>query len=59
MEGKRDYEIAIEALLSGEVKLDAMVTHRFPLTQIEDAFEAATNRAGGAVKVLVTLECSD
>jgi len=54
MEGKRDYEIAIEALLSGEVKLDAMVTHRFPLTQIEDAFETAINRAGGAVKVLVT-----
>jgi len=54
MEGKRDYEIAIEALLSGKVKLDSMVTHRFPLTQIKDAFEAAVNRAEGAVKVLVT-----
>lgn len=54
MEGKRDYEIAIEALLSGKVKLDSIVTHRFPLTQIKDAFEAAINRAGGAVKVLVT-----
>lgn len=54
MEGKRDYEIAIEALLSGKVKLDPIVTHRFPLTQIEDAFEASINRAEGAIKVLVT-----
>ncbi|MBM3237759.1 zinc-binding dehydrogenase [Candidatus Poribacteria bacterium] len=55
MDGKRDYEISIEALLSGKVKLDAIITHRFPLAQIKDAFEAATNRAEGAVKVLVNV----
>ena len=54
MDGKRDYEISIEALLSGKVKLDPIITHRFPLMQVRDAFEAATNRAEGAVKVLVT-----
>ena len=53
-EGKRDYEISIEALLSGKVKLAPIVTHRFPLMQVKDAFEAAVNRAEGAVKVLVT-----
>jgi threonine dehydrogenase-like Zn-dependent dehydrogenase len=54
LNGKRDYEISIEALLSGKIKLDPIVTHRFPFAQVKDAFEAATNRAEGAVKVLVT-----
>jgi len=56
MDGKRDYEVAIEALLSGQVEFDSIVTHRFPLTQIKDAFEAAVDRSGGAVKVLISDE---
>lgn len=54
MEGKRDYEVAMDILLSGKVEFESIVTHRFPLTQVKDAFEASVNRAGGAVKVLVT-----
>lgn len=55
MEGKRDYEVAIEALLSGTTEFESIVTHRFPLARVTEAFEAAANRAEGAVKVLVTV----
>ena len=54
MYGKRDYEVAMEILLSGQVDFDSIVTHRFPLAQVKDAFEASTNRSSGAVKVLIT-----
>ena len=55
MDGKRDYEVSTDILLSGETEFDSIVTHRFPLTRVKDAFEAAASRADGSVKVLVTL----
>jgi len=54
MDGKRDYEVAMEILLSGKTEFNAIVTHRFPLIQVKDAFEASASRSSGAVKVLVT-----
>jgi len=54
MDGIRDYKFAMEILLSGKTEFNSIVTHRFPLTQVKDAFEASTNRSSGAVKVLVT-----
>jgi len=55
-DGKRDYQVAMEILLSGKVDFSSIVTHRFPLAQAKEAFEASTNRAGGAVKVLVEMD---
>jgi len=54
MDGKRDYQVAMEILLSGKTEFSSIITHRFPLTQVKDAFEASTSRSSGAVKVLVT-----
>jgi L-iditol 2-dehydrogenase len=54
MDGKRDYEVAMEILLSGKMEFNSIVTHRFPLTQVRDAFEVSASRYDGAVKVLVT-----
>jgi len=54
MDRKRDYEVAMEILLSGQVDFNSIVTHRFPLTKVKDAFEASASRSSGAVKVLVT-----
>lgn len=54
MDGKRDYEVAMEILLSGKTKFNSIVTHRFPLAQINDAFKASIDRSIGAIKVLIT-----
>ena len=52
--GIPEFQIAIDLLADGRVDAEAMVTHRYPLDQIEDAFGAALNKyESGAVKVLV------
>ena len=53
LDGKHDYEIAIDLLASGRVSLDAMVTHRFPLERIGEAFETAYDKTSGSVKVQI------
>ena len=53
LDGKHDYEIAIEQLASGRVALDPMVTHRFPLERIGEAFETAYDKTSGSVKVQI------
>jgi threonine dehydrogenase-like Zn-dependent dehydrogenase len=39
---------------SGRVDLGAMVTHRFKLEQIEDAYELFANQRDGVLKVAIT-----
>ena len=53
LDGKHDYEIAIDQLASGRVVLDPMVTHRFPLERIGEAFETAYDKTSGSVKVQI------
>jgi L-iditol 2-dehydrogenase len=48
---RADYELALRLIESGRVDVAPMVTHRFALTQIEDAFAAAVS--GDAIKVAV------
>ena len=52
--GIHDYEIAIDLMSSGKVNLKQMVTHKYPLEQIQKAFKAAYNKKGGAIKVHIT-----
>ena len=56
LDGKHDYEIAIDQLASGRVVLDPMVTHRFPLERIGEAFETAYDKTSGSVKVQIHQE---
>ena len=52
--GQREFQIALDMVAAGRVQADALVSHRFPLTEIASAFEAADDkRASGAVKVIV------
>ena len=53
LDGKHDYEIAIDLLASSRVDLDPMVTHRFPLERIGEAFETAYDKTSGSVKVQI------
>ena len=52
--GVPEYEIALDMLVSGKYEAAPLITHRYPLEQIGEAFAAADDkRASGAVKVLV------
>jgi 2-desacetyl-2-hydroxyethyl bacteriochlorophyllide A dehydrogenase len=52
--GRGQYERSLELVRSGRIDLAPMVTHRFSLDDIAEAFDTAASKAGGAVKVIVT-----
>jgi threonine dehydrogenase-like Zn-dependent dehydrogenase len=53
-EGVPEYRIALDMLIDGRVDAAPLITHRFPLEEIGQAFAAADDkRASGAIKVLV------
>lgn len=52
--GVSEFKIALDMLLTGKYEAAPMITHRFPLDQIDQAFAAADDKqTSGAVKVLV------
>ncbi|MEX0751040.1 MAG: zinc-binding dehydrogenase, partial [Dehalococcoidia bacterium] len=53
--GRRsDYELAIEIMRRNADKLRALITHRFPLDRIDDAYATADDKSSGAIKVHIT-----
>ena len=50
-----DFEMAIRIATSGSYPLERIVTHRFPLGEIADAFAAALDKSTGAIKVQVNM----
>lgn len=50
----RLYPAAVELLKRGDVPADTLVTHRFPLEQIVEAFAFTTTARGQVVKVMLT-----
>jgi L-iditol 2-dehydrogenase len=48
---KNPYPRAIRLVKEGRIKIDSLVTHHFPLTEIERAYDCAANREG--IKVVV------
>jgi 2-desacetyl-2-hydroxyethyl bacteriochlorophyllide A dehydrogenase len=51
--GRGQYERSLELVRSGRVDLEPMVTHRFSLDDVATAFETASSKADGAIKVVV------
>ncbi len=49
---REDFRQALHLLSSGQFQAGPLVTHRFPLAQIEEAFE--TTRSGAGLRVVVT-----
>ena len=47
---------AIDLLDSGQINMDSMVTHRFPLEETQKAFELVENYSDGVMKAIITLE---
>jgi 2-desacetyl-2-hydroxyethyl bacteriochlorophyllide A dehydrogenase len=54
-DGRAEYERALELAAGGDIRLASAVTHRYPLSELEEAFAAASDRGRtGAIKVIVT-----
>ena len=51
--GRGQYERSLELVRSGRVDLSPMVTHTFTLDQAAEAFQTASSKSGGAIKVLI------
>jgi L-iditol 2-dehydrogenase len=53
--GQTEFEIALDLLSRGKLDADSLITHRFPLDNLSEAFHSALNKEeSGALKVLVT-----
>ena len=52
-DGRHDFELAIELMASGRVELKQMVTHQFPLADIQKGFETAYQKSTGSIKVQI------
>jgi threonine dehydrogenase-like Zn-dependent dehydrogenase len=50
---RRDFPLAMRWIGEGRVNVKPLITHRFPLSQIQEAFEVFRDRRDGALKVLV------
>ena len=51
IDGRHDYDLAIELMASGRVPLKQIVTHKFSLESIQTAFETAYDKKTGSIKV--------
>ena len=51
LDGRHDFEIAIELMQSGRVDLKQMVTHRFSLDDIQKGCDTAYQKTTGSIKV--------
>ena len=48
-----DFPLAMQWIAEGRIDLRPVLTHRFPLAQIQQAFETFVDRKQGALKVLI------
>jgi 2-desacetyl-2-hydroxyethyl bacteriochlorophyllide A dehydrogenase len=50
---RADFDIALDLLATQRERLQALVTHRFPLERISEAFATAGDKQSGAIKVTI------
>lgn len=49
-----DYELAIEIMRRNAPQLRQLITHRYPLDRIAEAYDTANDKSSGAIKVQIT-----
>lgn len=50
---RRDFPLAMQWIAEGRVNVSPIITHRFPLRDIQQAFDLFCHRREGAIKVIV------
>ena len=53
LDGRDDYEIAIDLMASGRAPLKQIVTHKFPLEEIQKGIDTAYDKSTGSIKVQI------
>jgi L-iditol 2-dehydrogenase len=53
---RMDYERAIELIAAGKLRLDPMITHRFPFREYLAAYRAIEDAHGNSMKVMISLD---
>lgn len=54
---ERDFPLAMQWISEGRIDVEPIITHTFPLDQIQTAFETFRDRVDGALKVQVDFPC--
>jgi threonine dehydrogenase-like Zn-dependent dehydrogenase len=57
--GRHDYEIAAELLNSGTLPFADLITHRFELADLQEAYAVAGTKAAGVVRAVIGRTASD
>jgi threonine dehydrogenase-like Zn-dependent dehydrogenase len=55
IDGKHDYDVAIDMIAAGKAPIARLLTHRFSLDAAPEAFRTADDKRSGAVKVQLSL----
>jgi threonine dehydrogenase-like Zn-dependent dehydrogenase len=55
IDGRADFDVAIDLIASGQAPVERLVTHRFPLEAAPEAFHTAADKSTGSVKVHVVM----
>ena len=50
---RRDFPLAMQWIGEGRINVAPIITHRFPLAKLQEAFELFRDRQDGAIKVIV------
>ena len=53
---QNDWKAALSAMASGEIQAKPLITHSFPLSQVNEAFEMMKNKTAFFNKVMLTME---
>ena len=48
------FQLAVDFITRGEIDMAPFVTHQFPITKVQEAFELASSKEDGALKVSLT-----
>ncbi len=51
-----DFQTALTLLEGGQINLKSMITHEFPLAQLQDAFDTLLDPQSGAIKVVINVD---
>ncbi len=57
-QGRRvsSFDLAMEMIQQGRIKLDGFITHRFPLAEFREAFKVARRKVGRVIKVVFEMD---
>ena len=50
---ERDFPLAMRWIAEGRIDLSALITHHYPLSEAQKAFETFRDRRDGALKVII------